>query len=111
MFNGFKTFATKRRLEELERIGEYNFRKTLNETVYNVITAYFNIVKLKEQLKATIEQIQLYQDRLPVGRHEILILAVVQSLKCCRPGVDLNEQKANQLTIQNQINIAKSNLV
>ena len=53
VFDGFKMFATKRRLEELERNGEYVFRKNLNETVYNVITSYYNIVTLKEQLKHT----------------------------------------------------------
>lgn len=109
VFNGFKTFATKRRLEELERMGQYNFRKTLNETVYNVITQYFNIVKLKEQLKATLEQIQLYQDRYQLADMKFNIGSGAK-FEVLQAGVDLNEQKANQLTIQNQINIAKSNL-
>ena len=63
IFDGFKMFATKKRLEELERNGEYVFRKSLNETVYNVITSYYNIVTLNEQMKATLEQIELYNDR------------------------------------------------
>ncbi len=63
VFDGFKMFATKRRLAELERNGEYAFRKTLNETVYNVIVSYYNVVTLAEQLKATAEQINLYRDR------------------------------------------------
>lgn len=109
VFNGFKTFATKRRLEELERMGQYTFRKTLNETVYNVITAYFNIVKLKEQLKATIEQIQLYQDRYQLADLKFNIGSGAK-FEVLQAGVDLNEQKANQLNIQNQINILKSNL-
>ncbi|HSV09916.1 MAG TPA: TolC family protein, partial [Hanamia sp.] len=41
VFDGFKMFATKKKLEELERSGEYAFRKNLNETVYNVITSYY----------------------------------------------------------------------
>jgi outer membrane protein TolC len=57
IFDGFKMFATKKRLEELERNGEYTFRKNLNETVYNVITSYYNIVKLNVQLNATQEHI------------------------------------------------------
>src|SRR5215210_5368925 len=63
MFDGFKMFATKRRLEELERNGEYTFRKNVNETVYNVVTAYYDIVNLKQQVKAIEEQITLYEER------------------------------------------------
>jgi len=63
IFDGLKMFATKKRLEELERNGEYAFRKNLNETVYNVITSYYNIVTLNEQKKANLEQISLYNDR------------------------------------------------
>ena len=51
IFDGFKMFATKQRLEELEKNGEYAFRKNMNETVYNVITSYYNIVTLNEQVK------------------------------------------------------------
>lgn len=52
IFDGFKMFATKKKLEELERSGEYAFRKNLNETVFNVISSYYNIVTLEEQKKS-----------------------------------------------------------
>jgi outer membrane protein TolC len=57
VFDGFKMFATKSKLEELERNGEYAFKKNLNETIYNVITSYYNIVTLNDQKNATLEQI------------------------------------------------------
>ena len=40
VFDGLKMFATKKKLEELERNGEYAFRKNLNETVFNVMSSY-----------------------------------------------------------------------
>lgn len=109
IFDGFKMFATKKRLEELERNGEYTFRKNLNETIYNVITSYYNIVTLNEQLKATLEQIVLYTDRynLAQRRFEIGTGAKYEVLEA---QVDLNEQQSNLLSLQNSIALAKSTL-
>lgn len=109
VFDGLKMFATKKKLEELERSGEYSFRKNLNETVYNVITSYYNIVTLKEQKKATVEQIGLYTDRLNLAqrRFEIGTGAKYEVLEA---EVDLNEQRSNLLALQNSIALAKSSL-
>ena len=109
IFDGFKMFATKHKLEELERAGEYTFRKNLNETVYNVITSYYNIVTLNEQKKATLEQISLYTDRynLAERRFEIGTGAKYEVLEA---QVDLNEQRSNLLSLQNSIALAKSSL-
>src|SRR6185312_2611172 len=109
VFDGFKMFATKKKLEELERAGEYTFRKNLNETVFNVITSYYNIVTLDEQKKATLEQISLYTDRynLAQRRFEIGTGAKYEVLEA---QVDLNEQRSNLLSLQNSIAIAKSSL-
>jgi outer membrane protein TolC len=109
VFDGLKMFATKKRLEELERSGEYSFKKNLNETVYNVISSYYNIVTLEEQKKATLEQIVLYTDRynLAQRRFEIGTGAKYEVLEA---QVDLNEQRSNLLSLQNSIAIAKSSL-
>lgn len=109
VFDGLKMFATKKKLEELERSGEYAFRKNLNETVYNVITSYYNIVTLDEQKNATLEQIGLYTDRLNLAqrRFEIGTGAKYEVLEA---QVDLNEQRSNLLSLQNSIALAKSSL-
>ncbi|MDQ6757754.1 MAG: TolC family protein [Bacteroidota bacterium] len=109
VFDGYKAFATKKRLEELERNGEYTFRKNLNEIVYNVVVTYYNIVKLNQQLKATLDQISLYQERYMLAEMKFNIGSGAK-FEVLQAGVDLNEQRSNQLSIQNQINIAKTNL-
>ena len=109
VFDGLKMFATKRRLEELERNGQYAFRKSLNETVYNVISSYYNVVTLKEQVKSTLEQIALYRDRneLAQRRFEIGTGAKYEVLEA---QVDLNEQRSILLSLQNSLAIAKTSL-
>lgn len=109
VFDGMKMFATKRKLDELQQIGELSFRKTLNETVYNVISAYYNIITLKEQIEATQEQIKLYEDRwnLSKAKFEIGTGARYEVLEA---EVDLNEQQSNLLSLQNALAVSKSSL-
>ena len=109
VFDGFRMFATKKKLEELERNGEYAFRKELDQTVYDVVSQYYNIVKLKEQLKATYEQIQLYQDRLKIADMKFNIGSGAK-YELLQAKVDLNEQLSASLNLQNQIQLAKTTL-
>ncbi|MCO6498430.1 MAG: TolC family protein [Chitinophagaceae bacterium] len=109
VFDGMKMFATKRKLEELQEMGELAFRKTLNETVYNVIASYYSIVTLKEQIQATEEQIKLYEDRwnLSKAKYEIGTGAKYEVLEA---EVDMNSQESNLLSLRNALAIAKSSL-
>ena len=110
IFDGFKMFATKKRLEELERNGEYSFRKNLNETIYNVISSYYNIVTLNEQKKATLEQISLYNDRYTLSQRRFEI-GTGAKYEVLQAQVDLNEQRSNLLTLQNSIATSKASLL
>jgi outer membrane protein TolC len=110
IFDGLKMFATKKRLEELERNGEYSFRKNLNETVYNVISSYYNIVTLNEQRKATLEQISLYNDRYILSQRR-LDIGTGAKYEVLQAQVDLNEQRSNLLSLQNSIALAKASLL
>ncbi len=109
VFDGLKMFATKKKLEELERNGEYAFRKNLNETVFNVISSYYNIVTLNEQKKATLEQIKLYTDRYNLTERRVEI-GTGAKYEVLQAEVDLNEQRSNLLSLQNSIAVAKSSL-
>jgi outer membrane protein len=109
VFDGLKMFATKKRLEELERSGEYTFRKNLNETVFNVISSYYNIVTLNEQKNATLEQISLYNDRYMLAQRKFEI-GTGAKYEVLQAEVDLNEQRSNLLSLQNSIALAKSSL-
>ncbi len=109
IFDGMKMFATKKKLEELERSGEYTFRKNLNETVYNVISSYYTIVTLTEQKKATQEQISLYTDRYHLAQRRLEI-GTGAKYEVLQAEVDLNEQRSNLLALQNSIAVAKSSL-
>ena len=109
VFDGFKMFATKKRLEELERNGEYAFRKNVDQTLYDVVSQFYNIVRLNEQLKAINQQIELYQDRLKIADMKFNIGSGAK-YELLQARVDLNEQFSNALNIRNQVQLAKSTL-
>lgn len=109
VFDGLKMFATKRRLEELERNGEYAFKKNLNETVYNVISSYYNVVTLNEQIKSTLEQIKLYRDRNDLAQRRLEI-GTGAKYEVLEAQVDLNEQYSLLLSLQNSLALAKTSL-
>jgi len=108
-FDGMRMFATKKRLEELEKIGELSFTKMVNEAVYNLITAYYDIVRLNQQAIAVKEVIGLYQERLKIAETRFNIGSSAKP-DLLQAKVDLNEQQSALLLIDNSISIGKTNL-
>jgi outer membrane protein len=108
-FDGFKMFATKKRLEELEKIGQFTFIKTVNESVYDVVQNYYNLVKLLEQLKATTGSLDLYRERLKIADARFRLGSAAKN-DLLQAQVDMNEQLSDSINIQNQVMVAKATL-
>jgi outer membrane protein len=108
-FDGFKMFATKKRLEELEKIGQFTFIKTANESVYTIIQNYYNISLLLQQLKAIVSQLDLYRERLKIADARFTLGSAAKN-DLLQAQVDLNEQLSDSMNIQNQIQVAKATL-
>ena len=108
IFDGMRMFATKKRLEELEAIGELSFRSQLNNTVFDVIAAYYQIVQLNQQKKAFNETIQFFEERKQIAESRFTI-GTAPKTDFLQAQVDLNQQKGNLLVIENNIRVAKAN--
>lgn len=107
IFDGMRMFATKKRLEELEKIGELTFRNQVNTTVFNVISAYYQIVQLNQQRKALKETISFFEERKKIAEDRFRI-GTAPKTDFLQAQVDLNQQKGNLLSIENSIAIAKA---
>lgn len=108
IFDGMKMFATKKRLEELETIGELTFRKQINATVFDVIAAYYQIVQLNQQRKALQETIKFFEERKQIAESRFTI-GTAPKTDFLQAQVDLNQQKASLLSIENSVRVAKAN--
>lgn len=108
IFDGMRMFASKRRLEELERMGELNFRSQVNTTVFNVIAAYYEIVQLNQQRKALQATIKFFEERKLIAESRFTI-GTAPKTDFLQAEVDLNQQKGSLLAIENNIRVAKAN--
>lgn len=107
IFDGMKMFATKKRLEELETMGELNFRSQMNTTVYEIIAAYYQLVQLLQQKKALVETIRYFSEREEIAKSRFTI-GTAPKTDYLQAQVDLNQQKGNLMTVENNIRVAKS---
>ena len=108
IFDGMRMFASKRRLEELEKIGELSFRSQVNTTVFNVIAAYYEIVQLNQQRKALQATIKFFEERKLIAESRFTI-GTAPKTDFLQAEVDLNQQKGSLLAIENNIRVAKAN--
>ncbi len=104
LFDGTKMFITKNKLNQIEKLGEIQFRDTLMQIMYNVTVAFYQVVVQKEQLLAirdvmaySLERVKLLQKGYDAG--------IAHKNDLLQAKIDLNvnrEAEINQLnTIRN----------
>ncbi len=109
IFQGFKMYATYDRLKELEKIGEANLRMTIENNIAQVINAFYDIAQQKQQMKATNQNISLYEEKLEIARKKLEI-GSSSKLDFLQAKVDLNAQKSKFLSLKISMVTAKATL-
>lgn len=67
IFDGGKMFVTKSKLKQIEILGEIQFKQQVLQTLSDVIAAYFNVVKQKQQLAAINQTINYNLERVKIA--------------------------------------------
>jgi len=109
LFDGGKMFVTKNKLNEIEALGEIQFRNQLLQTVYNVVVAYFNVVKQQQQLVSFNKVISYNQERVTILQTSFNSGASAKN-NLLQAKIDLNVSKENALSQQSIIISSKRNL-
>ena len=104
IFNGFRVIAAKNRLDEQEKIASIGVRQQANLVVYDVITAYLNVLRFEAQLKATNESLTLFEERMKLAENRFNI-GVAGKSDYLQAVTDYNQAK--NLIIQTENNIAQ----
>lgn len=109
IFDGMRMFATYDKLREMKSMSELELRTAVEQTVFDVSLAYFDIVRLQLQLQAlelnmavNQERLQLEEARAQVGKGNQLLVKQAR--------LDRNALQAEYSRINNDINIAKVQL-
>ncbi|WPU94419.1 TolC family protein [Mucilaginibacter sabulilitoris] len=109
VFDGFNMFATYDQLKTLDTLGAIRLKDTIQTTIANVITTYYDLISQAEQIKALkgaidISRTQLHYatDKFSVGRASRLDVLNAQ--------VNLNTDTANLVTQYQQFKTIKIQL-
>lgn len=102
LFDGLKMFATRDKAQEFIRLGELGIKNQVVNTVAAVITTYYNVVRQKQQLKAIEEQMSINGERVKLAQYKLDIGSGAKP-DVLQSKVDLNAQKASQLSQQTLI--------
>jgi outer membrane protein TolC len=109
LFNGGRMFVTKNKLKEIEALGEISFRNQLMQTIYNVVVAYFDVVKQQQQLVSFNKVIAYNQERVTILQTSFNSGASPKN-NLLQAKIDLNVSKENAISQQSIIISSKRNL-
>jgi outer membrane protein len=109
LFNGGKMFVTKNKLGEIEALGEIQYKEQVLQTVYNVVLAYYNVVKQKQQLASINKVISYNQERVTILQTSYNSGSSSKN-NLLQAKIDLNVYLENAITQQSIIIAAKRNL-
>lgn len=96
VFDGFKMFAVKKRLSLTEQMSALQLKQQMENTVYDIIYAYYSIVKINQLLQAAKQNLKIYEERKKISNLKFEI------------GSD---SKVDVLLSQSNCNKAKSNII
>lgn len=94
VFDGMRMFVNRDRLREIESAGQLNIMLQMESTIYQVMTAYYNIIQHKKRLNTIENAIALSLDRkaLAVVKQD---LGSGSSLPILQAEVDINADSAS----------------
>jgi outer membrane protein len=68
LYDGGKMFVTKSKLNEIESLGEIQYKDKVLQTLFNVVSAYYDVVRQKQQLKSIHVALSYNKDRVIIAQ-------------------------------------------
>ena len=109
LYDGKRMFLELDRLKELQGVGEISLRIRSEQLIYDVMRAYFNIVRQQELAKSLEEQLNLYDERLRLASTRLEV-GKGNQLDVLQAQSDLSVQKTQLLRQKQATDIAKLQL-
>ena len=99
LFDGLQMFATKSRLNTESILADVDLKIQVENLTATIIGNYFNIVRINQQIKVTVESISIYDDRLKIAEAKFRI-GSASKLEALQTKVDLNAAKSRLMLLQ-----------
>ncbi len=110
LFDGLRMFASKHRLEELEKIGSTSLKLQIQTTIAQVIVTYAEVVRQKQQLSAIDTAMTLARMRMDLAKKKFEIGTSAKT-DYLQAQVDYNASKAASLVQGAVLRQAKDSLM
>ena len=68
IFDGLKMFAVKKRLGLNEQLTAIELKQQMENTVYEIVSAYYSVVKINELIKAAKQNLSIYEERKKLAK-------------------------------------------
>jgi len=68
VFDGLKMFAIKKRLSQNEQLSAIELKQQMENTVYEIVSAYYIVVKANELIKAAKQNLSIYEERKKIAK-------------------------------------------
>jgi len=68
IFDGLKMFAVKKRLGLNEQLTAIELKQQMENTVYEIVAAYYSVVKTNELIKAAKQNLSIYEERKKLAK-------------------------------------------
>jgi outer membrane protein len=107
IYNGMRVRATKERFEELERMSDVQLKQEVTRLTFDVLIAYYNIVRLNLQVRATGAIIDLAREREKIAETRFNVGSAAKT-DLLQAQIDVNSQKTNLANLEQQIRVGKS---
>jgi outer membrane protein len=73
VFDGLRMFAIKKRLSLTEDLSAIQLKQQMENTVYDIIAAYYDIVRINELIKAAKQNLTIYEERKKIAKLKLEI--------------------------------------
>ncbi len=109
LYDGGKMFVTKDKLDEIQILGELQFRRQVLQTVYDVIAAYYDVVKQKQELVSIQEAMAYNKERVRIAEAGFNAGSLIKP-DLLQARIDLNVTTENAINQESVIDASRKTL-
>ncbi len=109
VFDGLKMFASLDQLKEMQKVGELNYKLEVEQSISDVLDAYYDIVRQKQVLETTQKTVAVSEERLKITQSQKDVGAA-SKFDVLRAQVDLNGDKSTLMNQELTLQQAKTRL-
>jgi len=102
LFDGGKMFISKKKLSAIQSLEELQYKEKVAQTVYNVIAAYYDVIRQTQQLNSLIEGVNYNAERVKILQASYES-GLIPKNSLLQSKIDLNVYSANVINQKSNI--------